>query len=184
FKVFNAPPHFNLKKIEQVHGTKIVQADKGFDEADGLIGVKDNLAILTADCMPILLLGNKGQALVHAGWRGLKNGILKEDCLQNLTVSEIFIGPHIKSCCYEITVEFLDNFPRQFFMKRKEKYFFSLREVAMLQLRQVFGDIKIWGSEKCTHCDHSFHSYRRDQTVKRNWNVWIPNIVDTLHTSR
>ena len=183
FVVFNDPPSFRPHLVKQIHSNKIVPARGDLVEADGLIGEQETLAIITADCLPILLLGQKRFGLVHAGWRGLKDGILKNTDLKKLEINRAFIGPHINNCCYEVTSEFLDNFPNIFFIKREDKYFFSLRDVAILHLKKTFGDIEIDVASECTHCNSHFHSYRRDQTAKRNWNIWIPNIVDTLHTT-
>ncbi|RLA64101.1 MAG: polyphenol oxidoreductase [Epsilonproteobacteria bacterium] len=179
FTVFNAPPNFDFKKINQVHGTNIVSS--GDVQADGLISSsKDNLAIITADCMPILLIGAQGDAFIHAGWRGLQSGILKKDILKSIGVNKAFIGPHINNCCFEVTSEFLNYFPRSYFKEKNGKYYFSLKDVAMLHLKNYFGNIEISYAKECTHCDLKFHSYRRNRTIKRNWNIWIPLTPDTL----
>jgi YfiH family protein len=181
FKVFSEPPKLKLKKVKQIHSIKIVSKNDLL--ADGIIGEGENLAILTADCMPVLFLGESSSALVHAGWRGLKDGILKNEKLKKLKITRIFLGPHIHQCCYEVTEEFLENFPPSFFKEKNDKYFFSMRDVAMLHLKEAFGNIKIDEADECTHCNHLFHSYRRDKTVQRNWNVWLPNVVDTIRTT-
>ena len=74
FIIYDEAPNFDVKKVKQIHSTKIVSIDEENGEADGLVlnkFEKENLAILTADCMPVLLLGKNGSTLLHAGWRGL-----------------------------------------------------------------------------------------------------------------
>ena len=69
--------------MEQVHGNSInlVSEYKSSSVAgtDGLISDKSNLAlaVLTADCLPVAISRTDGSlSVVHAGWRGLLNGIL------------------------------------------------------------------------------------------------------------
>ena len=74
-----------MKRVKQVHGTKIVEClDNNSDltscEADGLYTKQSGitLAIKTADCLPILFQVNNSNLImaVHAGWRGLSSGII------------------------------------------------------------------------------------------------------------
>lgn len=63
------------------------------------------LAIFTADCVPVLIGSTDAAAAVHAGWRGLENGILPNtverfsEPKQRLTA---WIGPAMAACCYEV----------------------------------------------------------------------------------
>jgi YfiH family protein len=94
----------------QVHGTTIVEIDHlmksgSIYECDGLIsrvpGV--GLAVLVADCAPLLLVGPRTVAAIHVGWRGLFGGIVEKAVA--LMAGESFaavIGPTICGNCYEI----------------------------------------------------------------------------------
>lgn len=71
--------------------------------------------IVTADCIPLLLSSIDGKhiAVVHAGWRGIIGGVI-QNCLRQFNVnytssSDIIVagGPHIMSCCYEISSDFM-----------------------------------------------------------------------------
>jgi copper oxidase (laccase) domain-containing protein len=67
----------------QVHGTAVVCAGDGelhVEDADGQATARDDLAalVLTADCLPVALAVPGAVAMVHAGWRGLADGVLEE----------------------------------------------------------------------------------------------------------
>lgn len=75
--------------IEQVHGTNVIQIPEDYPnrvyerpKADACFTFQAEkpCAVLTADCLPILLharyLGIQAVAAVHAGWRGLSGGVL------------------------------------------------------------------------------------------------------------
>jgi YfiH family protein len=103
--------------MRQVHGDKIVEVSdrslKEAGEADGMITSERDifLAVLTADCVPILLVApkNKIVAAVHAGWRGTLAGIAQQmvqrfEQQYRIVPSELeaALGPAIGVCCYEV----------------------------------------------------------------------------------
>ena len=69
--------------IKQVHGSDVLQVrapgDHAGAEADGLFttAIGCPIAVTTADCAPVLLIAERGVAVVHAGWRGLEAGIIE-----------------------------------------------------------------------------------------------------------
>lgn len=103
--------------MRQVHGDHIVEVtDKKLKEAgdaDGMITGEPDifLAVLTADCVPLLFVAPKQKrvAAVHAGWRGTLAGIADKTvrlfksrydvAAQEL---EVALGPSIGACCYEV----------------------------------------------------------------------------------
>jgi YfiH family protein len=145
------------------------------------IGVR--IAVVTADCLPILLACDRGRvvAAVHAGWRGLADGVIGA-CLaalrERLEKSErvaAVIGPHIRKCCYEVDEPVLDAFEERF----SETLPRALRQTrpghAQLDLGLLAREaLRAEGVESdqigflegcCTACDaERFHSYRRDGT--------------------
>ncbi|MCB4791397.1 MAG: peptidoglycan editing factor PgeF [Elusimicrobia bacterium] len=168
----------DLVRAQQVHGKKIrivTDKDKGKElpKTDGLI--TDNpgvyLAIFTADCMPVFFADKKKEVvgLVHAGWRGLKAGIIPEAVkifkkkfkIKAKDIS-VFIGPHIQKCCFKIG----DEIKKEFSLKKTQDSL-SLSDVAEKQLKKT--GIKITSiNEKCTcHEKTLFFSYRRDKTPQR-----------------
>ncbi|CAI0691113.1 Laccase domain protein yfiH [Serratia entomophila] len=119
------PYRATLPEKKQVHGTRIVdvlQPAQPCGEADGFFTRQPGilLSVLTADCLPVLFSRRDGSAIaaVHAGWRGLLDGILeqmaahisREDATANWVAS---IGPAAGPCCYEVNEELVENFKRQ-----------------------------------------------------------------------
>jgi YfiH family protein len=115
---------FDVKKlvtVRQVHSPKVLVVKGPFagdpPEADALITTTPGLliAILTADCVPILLSTPQGDivAAIHAGWRGAVTGIIEETVreMKALGGKEIVgaLGPCIWQESYEVSQEFYDN---------------------------------------------------------------------------
>jgi YfiH family protein len=110
--------------MRQAHGDRVVvvratATDVG--EADGMISAMPGalLAVLTADCVPALLVAPRRHvaAVVHAGWRGTLSGIVLR-AVETLRASfdvdvgeiEAALGPAIGGCCYEEEREIGDRF--------------------------------------------------------------------------
>jgi len=122
----------DLRRPRQVHGISVVDAQQCSarepgPEADAvvseLIGVR--IAVVTADCLPILLAGDRGRvvAAVHAGWRGLACGVIEAGlrALQQRLRARggsdrirAVIGPHVGMCCYEVDDPVLAALSRRF----------------------------------------------------------------------
>jgi copper oxidase (laccase) domain-containing protein len=161
FCVYQSRPDFNLSLVKQTHSAIILN--------------EKNCNQLEADCLPILLLGDKEHALVHAGWRGLHNEILKNDLIKKINPFYAFIGPHISSAHYEVQPDFKANFRQSdAFLELEGKLYFDLSVVARAQLSAFYPGIIIEESTLCTFSNEDLHSYRRNKTSERNWNVYIP----------
>lgn len=178
FETWAIKPLMDLIQVTQVHGTDIVSLETLPCEADGIIvswkEFNQPLAIKTADCMPVVIEGEKGVILLHAGWRGLANGILRRPEINLVAPQRVLIGPSIHECCFEVSSDFKENFPNSPFLKEKDgKNFFNLPEEAKFQLRQTFPTLLIEISPVCTCCNDQLHSYRRNKTTQRNWNLYI-----------
>lgn len=163
--------------MKQTHSNIVLNEKSCHDlVADGMVGSSNTpMAILTADCLPVLILGEQDHALIHAGWKGLQNEILKNDLIKKIRPVYAFIGPHISVKNYEVQEDFKNNFniPGAF-VERNGKIFFNLSFVARTQLEAAYPGIKIEISNACTFGDESFNSYRRNKTTERNWNIYIP----------
>lgn len=178
FETWTKKPDMALLYVTQVHGTDIVPPENLPCEADGIIVLWENLhsalAIKTADCLPIVIEGERGVVVAHAGWRGLRDGILKHSEIQNIQPQKVFIGPSIQECCFEVSEDFLNHFPGSpFFRKVQNKNYFNLQAEAKRILNQRFTSLEVQIAPVCTCCDKSLHSYRRDKTTERNWNIYI-----------
>ncbi len=177
-----------LRCPRQVHGIAVATAQQcaGQDpppEADAVISeeIGVRIAVVTADCLPILLAGDRGRvvAAVHAGWRGLAGGVISA-CLaalrERLEKSErvaAVIGPHIGKCCYEVDEpllgaleeRFSEALPRALHQSRTDHARLDLGLLAREALRAegVENDRIGFVEGACTACDaERFYSYRRD----------------------
>lgn len=177
FQVFNDRPDFPFLEVNQVHGQTIYDSKNYHEslEGDGLLSTKkeDTLAIKTADCLPVALIGNKGAALLHAGWRGFQKGILIEEKLRNLEIHSAIIGPAIQGSSYEVSEEFLDFFPEypSCFTKNDQKLTFDLPQACEIQLKKHYHEIHIYNCQLDTYSTLGHNSFRRDKTSRRNYNV-------------
>lgn len=104
----------------QQHTADVVDApatvgSNGETRGDAIFtGLTRPVAVLTADCLPVLIASTDGQqvAAVHGGWKGLQAGILTH-ALQRFDQAgvarqhlRLAIGPSIKACCYEVSADF------------------------------------------------------------------------------
>lgn len=178
FETWTQKPTMETLHVKQVHGTDIVSKETLPTDADGLVvswhELDRPIAIKTADCMPIVVEGETGVVFLHAGWRGLKDGILKRPELKLIHPQRALIGPCIHSCCFEVSDDFEENFKGSpFFSRNGGKLHFDLTLEARRQLREIFPTLLIDISPVCTCCNEKFHSYRRNKTTERNWNLYI-----------
>jgi YfiH family protein len=104
--------------LEQVHGTRILDLDgEASGPADGAVTARPGVvcAVLTADCLPVLLCDAAGQrvAVAHAGWRGLLNGVLPAAVAAiGRPPAELlaWLGPAIGQAAYEVGAEVREAF--------------------------------------------------------------------------
>ena len=178
FIVYSEKPDLEFLKVKQTHSADVLPENNCQNlEADGIVGSnKVPKVILTADCVPLVLIGEKSHAVVHAGWRGLATYILAHESIKAINPYYAFIGPHIRQKHYEVQPDFLTNFPQNpdAFSRVSDKIFFNLSIVAHTQLQSLYPGIKIEDCGLCTFEDAKFHSYRRNKTTERNWNIYIP----------
>lgn len=127
------------------------------------------LAIMTADCLPIVLACSQSGkiAAIHAGWRGLIDGILAKALarFEDPSVLNVWIGPHISQDKFEVSMDIIDLFkPYEDAVKvsnRKDKYLVNLAQIACLQLTSL-GIKNIEVSSVCTYANNNCFSYRRN----------------------
>ena len=139
----------NLITPIQTHSTNVnflFTADL-VQSCDGVFTNKKELtcSIQVADCMPIYFahLSENVFGLVHAGWRGLVDGILEESAallLKNgykLSDFEIVIGPSIQKCCFEVRDDIIKKFKSEFVMRTNQDgvYKVDLQKYAFREIR-------------------------------------------------
>jgi hypothetical protein len=104
--------------INQVHGRDVVKANEATAESSGdvIVDFGDGfaVAVLVADCLPILLVDEDSPtlAVVHAGWRGLQSNVL-ESALENFEHRDAvhaFLGPCISATAYQVGPEVAEHF--------------------------------------------------------------------------
>ena len=169
--------------LKQVHGSKVANADvmHGTAETDASVARKVNniCAILSADCLPLLLCDSDGSvvAAAHCGWRGLAAGIIENTVIAMRVVPQsllAYLGPGISSKAYlvgaDVRAAFLrdDASARQAFAANAPgKWHADLYLLARQRLKRL-GVEKIYGGNFCTHTDSTrFFSHRRDGNTGR-----------------
>ncbi|MEX6230631.1 purine nucleoside phosphorylase YfiH [Providencia hangzhouensis] len=176
--------------LEQVHGTDVLQlvGDKIHNrQADAVYSnqVGQVCAIMTADCLPVLLTNQAGTevAAAHAGWRGLCHGVLENTINQFISpTNEIiaWLGPAIGAEKFEVGKEVKEAFVNQSsdlasaFISYNDKYLADIYLLARKKLRAA-GVTKVYGGDFCTVTDENrFFSYRREGKTGRMASlIWI-----------
>jgi YfiH family protein len=184
----------NLAWLRQVHGTDVVEvtsqsvgecpaADASFTREPGLV-----CAILTADCLPVVLCDRAGTVVgaAHAGWRSLCGGVL-ENLISGMNVPAheliAWMGPAIGPEQFEVGPEVRDAFvafsssaKRAFTTNgaRPGHYMADIFGLARQRLTTA-GVPAVYGGGLCTFTDQRrFYSYRRDgQTGRMATLVWM-----------
>jgi polyphenol oxidase len=177
--------------IEQTHSTSVVNAtpENRNREADASYSDQPQqiCVVLTADCLPILVCDTEGThvAAIHAGWRGLLNGII-ENTLAALPIPAnellVWLGPAISAANYEVGEEVRDAFVNHspdaqgaFAPSPNQRWLADLYALAKIRLLKQ-GISHIYGGNLCTYADPlRFYSYRRDgaKTGRMASLIWI-----------
>jgi polyphenol oxidase len=161
-----------LVRPRQVHGNQVTrvsgEAMSAPGEADAIVTASRGVApaVITADCLPIVVASPNAVAAVHAGWRGLESGVITRTvaALRELSggVINAAIGPGAGVCCYEVGEDLHRRFNARCQDFRKGKNL-DLKAIARVQLMEA-GVARIHDTEICTICgdpELSF-SYRRE----------------------
>lgn len=175
--------------LQQVHGTGVVhfdesatalsqgdepQADAAVTSMPGLV-----LAILTADCLPVVFAADDGSevAAAHAGWRGLAAGVLDATVAAMRTSPDrllAWLGPAAGPQAYEVGEEVFDalvgadaDAATAFAATRPGHWKVDLYALARRRLAAA-GVERVHGGGLCTISDpQRFYSHRRDQRSGR-----------------
>lgn len=183
----DAVPPARVARPRQVHGDAVahVAADGGVSpaDADAIVGTDPAwpVAIVTADCVPILACGRDGRAVaaIHAGWRGLASGVIGAGIAALAEAAGgvdlvAVVGPHIGACCYEVDGPVIDALERRpeaslseaLTPTRPGHWRLDLGAVATAQLHAAGvpgACVASLDGPPCTSCDAKrFHSFRRD----------------------
>ncbi|PFG45158.1 hypothetical protein ATG66_3434 [Vibrio sp. ES.051] len=175
--------------LNQTHSTVVARVSEPTSQvldADGVFTSSSDVVCtaMTADCLPVILTNTQGTqvAAVHAGWRGLANGII-ENALE-LFSGEVmaWLGPAIGPQAFEVGEDVLQAFvdfdsqAHQAFTPQdiEGKWLADMSRLAAQRLNQA-GVTQVVDSGLCTYHDKdSFYSYRRDGVTGRQATfIWI-----------
>ena len=169
--------------LSQVHSSRVIPANqvRGAPEADASWTRNPDVvcAVLTADCLPVLMCDDAGAvvAAAHGGWRGLVHGVL-ENTVRAMAVDGThlmaWIGPGIGPSRFEDGEDVLLAFERAdqdcggcFVATRPGHWLADLAGLAERRLRAV-GVERVFHATGCTHSEpERFFSYRRDGRTGR-----------------
>ncbi|HQU14866.1 MAG: hypothetical protein B7Z66_01385 [Chromatiales bacterium 21-64-14] len=169
--------------LEQCHGTRVLRlpadardwrADAAWTADPGVV-----CAVLTADCLPVLLCDRAGTrvAAVHAGWRGLAAGVVEAAVAALATPGRellAWLGPAIGPSAFEVGDEVRQGFlapdsasADAFRPSRPGHWHADLSALARRRLTQC-GVEAAFGGDDCTYREaNRFFSYRRDRVTGR-----------------
>ncbi|MGR3565145.1 MAG: peptidoglycan editing factor PgeF [Heliomarina sp.] len=170
-----------LVGVHQAHTADVITVTGPLDEiprADAMVSATPGvaLAVLTADCQPVLFADHEAGVIgaAHAGWRGALDGVLEAtlDAMESLGANRedinAVIGPSISQRAYEVGPEFLDDFmaedpqnSRFFAGGEGDRMMFDLPAYGLHRLRSAGIGHAEW-TRHCTYSDADrFYSYRR-----------------------
>jgi YfiH family protein len=176
--------------LKQVHTITFADADSatGTPEADASVARLPNkvCAVLTADCLPLLLCDRQGTvvAAAHAGWRGLAAGVIEATvAAMNAGPASLiaWLGPAIGTGAFEVGDEVREIFrahdaaaANAFVAHGNGKWLADIYRLARLRLAHS-GVTQAYGGNLCTFRDSErFFSYRRDKTTGRMASlIWL-----------
>lgn len=176
--------------LRQVHGTRCVDAGAVAPgtEADAAISRQPGVvcAVLTADCLPLLLCDDAGTVVgvAHAGWRGLLSGVIEATVAAMATPAErlqAWLGPAIGAQSFEVGDEVRTQFMAHnlaakaaFVVGNPGKWQCDIHLLARQRL-VALGVRRIASADFCTVRDReSFFSYRRDGVTGRMASlIWL-----------
>ncbi|MBI3094439.1 MAG: peptidoglycan editing factor PgeF [Rhodocyclales bacterium] len=179
--------------LRQVHGTRCVdagtaarvtagtEADASFTRQRGVV-----CAVLTADCLPVLLCDDRATvvAIAHAGWRGLAAGVIEATAGAMAVPGErllAWLGPAIGPQAFQVGGEVREIFVAQdaqaagaFVATAQGKWLCDIHRLARQRL-DALGIRRVASANSCTHRDAaSFFSFRRDGVTGRMASlIWL-----------
>ena len=173
-----------MKQIHSSYIRKVIDSSKDlvcdacYTSSPGLA-----CAVLSADCLPILMCNSAGTkvGVIHAGWRGLHNGIIKK-FINKFSKSPkdiiCWIGPSISPVNYVVREDVYKKLskitPKMFNQLDDEHWNLDLRFGAKIVLKSL-GIKKIYSNDMCTFQNSNlYYSYRRENNTGRIASlIWI-----------
>lgn len=178
------PENTKIQWLEQIHSADVHFIDQHTQTplvGDALITRQKGiaLAVMTADCLPILMSDGSGSqiAAIHGGWRCLAAGIIEKTLAEfSAQPSDIcvWLGPCIGANFFEVGEDVFSAFFQleqsltlAFKPLNHDKYLCDLQRLAQLQLH-LLGVRNLTSLSHCTYTQkEDYYSYRREQTTGR-----------------
>jgi len=173
-----------IQFMNQVHGDEVVEVKSIGDDpiCDALITRKPGiaLAVMVADCIPLLLSSSTVVGAVHVGRRGLMNSVAVKavDAMRKLGADQIHaqLGPSICGRCYEVPQELADEVvakhPAASSLTNNLTPALDLSRALIADL--VASGVTYEASTICTLENDEYFSYRRHNITGRNAGVvWL-----------
>jgi polyphenol oxidase len=175
-KALGLNPKLLFGAEQQVHGKEVfwvtkdnletkIECDAFITKEPGII-----VSVRVADCLPVYVYDpeKKAVAMIHAGWKGLAQNIIKEAVIQLGKPENIraAVGPCIQSCHFEVTGELARVFAKypQAIESRDNKIFIDLPKIAQTQLLSLgLKAENIELSNKCTYDSEDLFSHRQNK---------------------
>ncbi len=165
--------------LEQIHSNQVVDAstDLILPKADASFTTQKNVVcvVMTADCLPVLMCSKNGEkiAAIHAGWRGLENGIISKT-VEALKTNELIVwfGAAIGANCFEVGDDVRNAFLKKSadyskaFKQNGSQWLADIYELARIELAHL-GITDVFGGEFCTVSDSRFYSFRHEKQTGR-----------------
>lgn len=179
--------------LEQVHGVEVVEAGGSIPgAADASISTEPGnvCAVMTADCLPVLMCDRQGRgvAAAHAGWRGLAGGVIEataERLCRRLACDTdallVWLGPAIGPQAFEVGSEVRDTFieidtaAEQAFIAHRPGHWLADIYLLARQALQRQGIEAVYGGGRCTYSEaEDFFSFRRSPSTGRMASlIWL-----------
>ena len=174
-----------IQFMDQVHGKAVATIERQIispPTADALLtqSAGIGMAVMVADCIPLLLASTQAVAAVHVGRKGLMNKVALEAIqeMRSHGASDItaVVGPSICGNCYEVSQDVHDDVVKSFPLaasKTREGGFALDLSRALIDQLQHLG-VKVIDEGRCTVEDKNLYSYRRDGVTGRQVGVvWL-----------
>lgn len=174
-----------IQFMNQVHGNTVALIDEHTQippTADALVTTNPRiaLAVMVADCIPLLLENQGSIAAVHVGRKGLLNGVSHSAlaAMRDIDSSPItaVIGPSICGTCYEVSEDVFEEVTSVFPHSKSQTRHggFALDLAAALTYELESDGVRVLDRSMCTVEDSSLYSYRRDGVTGRQVGlIWL-----------
>ena len=174
-----------IQYMNQVHGDAVATVGAEIipePTADALVtqSVDIGLAVMVADCIPLLMANSKTVAAVHVGRKGLMNKVavatVQEMRSRDTSQITAVVGPSICGKCYEVSQDIYDDVAKSFPLAesktRDGALALDLSRALIDQLESI--GVKVINEGRCTVEDINLYSYRRDGVTGRQVGVvWL-----------